>query len=73
MSQQRRRKHVGFGLEEGRMNSTVVSKNTPGLKTPIMAHSKIIKKPRHQGKEKVTLGVKQKKSHKEKEKQTSLQ
>ena len=48
-------------------------KKHPGLKTLVMAHSKIIKKHRHQGKAKVTLVVKQKKAHKEKEKQTSLQ
>ena len=72
MSQQIRRTHVEFGLEEGRTNSTVVSTNTPGLKTPVMVHSNIIKKPRPQGKAEVMLCAKQKKAHKEKEQQTSL-
>ena len=45
-------------LEEGRMNSRVVSTNTPGLNMVVMAHSKIIKKPRRQGKVEVTMDVK---------------
>ena len=73
MSSQSRRTHVEFGLKKGRKNSTVVSTNTPGLKTSVMAHSKIKKKPMRQGKAEVTLDVKQKKSHKEKEQKTSLQ
>ena len=62
-----------FRLEEGRTNSTVISTNTPWLKTHVMAQSNTIKKPRHQGKEKVTLYVKQKKAHKEKEQQIGIQ
>ena len=73
MSQQSRRTHVEFELEKGMKNSTAVSTNTTWLKTPVMVDSKIIKKPRHQGKIELILGVKPKKGHKEKEQQTSLQ
>ena len=61
-----------FGLEEGRMNSRAVSTITPWLNIIVMAHSNIIKKPR-QGKVEVTMAIKQKKAHKAKEQQTSLQ
>ena len=53
-----------FGLEEERTNSRVVSTNTLGLNMVVMAHSKIIKKPRCQGKVEVAMVVKQKKAHK---------
>ena len=56
-----------FGLDEGRMNSKVGSTNTPGLNMVFMAHYEIIKKPRLQGKVEVTMVIKHKKYHKEKE------
>ena len=60
-------------MEEERTNSRVVSTNTPRINMVVMAHSKIINKPRRQGKGEVTKVVNQKKSHKAKEQQTSLQ
>ena len=62
-----------FGLEEGRTNCREVSTINPWLNIVFMAHSKIIKKPRRQGKVEVTMAIKQKKAHKAKEQQTSLQ
>ena len=41
-------------------------KKHPRVKNIVMTHSKIIKKPRKQGKAEVTLGVKKKIAHKEK-------
>ena len=52
-----RRTHVEFGLEEGRTNSREVSTITPWLNIVFMAHSKIIKKPRRQGKVEVTMAI----------------
>ena len=50
-----------FGLEEGRMNCREVSTITPWLNIVFMAHSKIIKKPRHQGKVEVTWSLSRRK------------